>query len=218
MLKQYFVKQGIKEAEIEEFIRNSFPAGDYSRTELQRTPLGIKVVIYTNKPGKIIGKGGKTINSITDALKESFKLENPQVDVKLIENPDLDAKIVAKQIASALEKGYNYKKIGNLTIKRIMRAGAIGAEIVISGRVSGSKAMTGKFIEGYLKKCGDPSNELVDIGFEEAQTKPGTIGITVKIMREFKEITGEKRKQREKKIEKSINEEVEKREKTMKKH
>ena len=121
MLKKYFVKQGIKEAEIEEFIRSNFPLGDYSRTELQRTPLGIKIVIFTNKPGRIIGRGGKNINAITDAIKKRFDLENPHLDVKLVENPNLDASIVSKQIASALERGYNYKKIGNLSLKPLWR-------------------------------------------------------------------------------------------------
>ena len=108
MLKKYFVKQGIKEAEIEEYIRTAFPLGDYSRTELQRTPLGIKVVIYTNKPGRIIGKGGKNINDITEGIKKRFDLENPQVDVKMVENPNLDARIIAKQITSALPPAQGY--------------------------------------------------------------------------------------------------------------
>ncbi len=196
-MKEFFVKQGIKEAQIEEFIRTTFPLGDYSRTELQRTPLGIKIIIYTNKPGRIIGRGGKNINEITEAIKKRFDLENPQVDVKIIENPNLDAKIVAKQTSSALEKGYNYKKIGNLTIKRIMSAGAIGAEIIISGKLGGSKGLTSKFTAGYLKHSGMPSKELVDVGFEEAQTRPGKIGVRVKIMREFEDISGERRRTRE---------------------
>ncbi len=194
MLKQYFIKQGIKEAQIEDFIRSSFPLGDYSRTELQRTPLGIKIIIYTNKPGRIIGRGGKNINDITDAIKARFNLENPQIDVKTIDNPNLDARIVAKQISSALEKGYNYKKIGNLTLKRIMDSGAIGAEIIISGKISGSKGLTSKFKEGYLKYSGQLREELVDEGFEIAQTKPGQIGVRVKIMKEFEDIAGERRK------------------------
>jgi small subunit ribosomal protein S3 len=197
MLGRYFIKQGIKEATIENFIRSKFPMGDYSKVELQRTPLGLKVLIWTNKPGKIIGKGGRTINEMTDALKAEFGLENLQLDAKLIEKPDLDPRIVAKQIASALEKGYNFKKIGNLSLKRILRAGAVGAEIVIAGRVGGGKAMRGKFIEGYLKHCGQPAKELVDEGFEEANTRPGKIGIRVRIMRQFIEVTGERRKTKE---------------------
>ena len=191
MLKNYFIKQGIKEAEIEKFIRTEFPMGDYSKTELQRTPLGIKIIIYTNKPGRIIGRGGKNINDMTEAIKQRFGLENPQLDVKTIRNPNVDAKIVAKQIASAIERGYNHRKIGNLTLKRIMDAGAIGAQIVISGKLGGGKAMSSKFVEGYLKHCGQPAKELVDEGFEEALVKLGKIGISVKIMTRFMNITGE---------------------------
>lgn len=196
MVKSYFVKHGIREAQIEEFIRTNFPLGDYSRTELQRTPLGIKVVIWTNKPGKIIGRGGSNINEMTATLKERFNLENPQLDVKLIERPDLDAKIVAKQISSAIEKGYNYKKIGNLALKRVMDAGAIGAEIIISGCMGGSMSQRGRFVDGYLKYCGQPAKELVDSGFEVANTKRSTIGVSVKIMRQFQSITGERRETR----------------------
>lgn len=191
MLNQYFIKHAIKEMEIEKFIRETFPMGDYSRIELQRTPLGIKIVIYTNKPGRIIGRSGRNINDMTDAIKQKFGLENPQLDVKTIRNPDLDAKIVAKQIVSSLERGFNYKKVGNIVIKRIMDAGAVGAEIIISGKFGTGKGMTSKFTEGYLKHCGQPAKELVDYGFEEANTKPGKIGVRVKIMKYFMDIDGE---------------------------
>ncbi len=191
MFNDFFIKHSIKEAQIEDFIRSRFPLGDYSKTELQRTPLGIKIIIWTNKPGKIIGRGGKTINEMTEALKTHFNLENPQLDVKMIEKPDLDPRIVAKQISSALERGYNPKKIGNLTIKRIMDAGAIGVEIIISGRMGGSYGRTEKFFAGFIKHCGQPSKELIDQGFEEANTKPGKIGVTVRIMKEFMHISGE---------------------------
>ena len=202
MLKQHFAKQGIKEAQIEEFIRSNFPLGDYSKTELQRTPLGIKIIIYTNKPGRIIGKGGKNINEITEAIKKRFDLENPQLDVKSIENPNLDAKIVAKQLVSAIERGYNYKKIGNLTLKRVLDAGAIGVEIVIAGKLGGNKGMRGKFVSGYIKHCGHPAKTLVDVGFEEAFTKPGKVGVKVRIMKQFMDVTGDVRRSKERAVKK----------------
>ena len=120
MLNDYFIKQSIREVELEDYIKVNFPAGDYSDILIQRTPLGLKIIIYTNKPGRIIGKGGKNIEKIGDSLKEKFGLENPQIDIKSVRHPDLDPKIVAKQIASALERGYNYKKIGNVFLKRIL--------------------------------------------------------------------------------------------------
>ncbi len=191
MLKEFFVKQAIREVEIEKFLREYFPVGDYSKIELQRTPLGMKIIIWTNKPGRIIGRGGKTISDMTEALKERFKLENPQLDVKVIENPDLDARIVAKQIASALEKGYNYKKIGNMAVRRVMDAGAAGVQIVISGKLGGAKARTSKFVEGHIEMSGHPQTKFVDVGFEEANTKPGKIGVHVRIMTSYQTITGE---------------------------
>lgn len=203
MLKNYFVEQSLKKMDIENFIKTVFAAESYSDIELERTPLGIKIIIYTNKPGRIIGSGGRKINEITDLLRIRFNLENPQIDVKVIRNPALDATIVAKQIASALERGFNYKKIGNLTLKRIMDAGAIGAEIIISGKLGGSKSRTGKFVAGYLKHCGQPAQDLVDYGFQEATTKPGKIGVKVKIMKEFMTITGEilKKEEMQKEVE-----------------
>ena len=183
LLKKFFVDYFVRKMKVEEFIKKYLPDESYSRIDLERTPLGIKVVIYTDKPGRIIGAGGRKINEMTDRLKMEFKLENPQVDVKSIDHPDLDSKIMAKRIKAALEKGYNYKKIGNIMMKRIMDAGAVGVEIVIAGKLGGSKGRTGKFIQGYMKHCGQPAKELVDYGFEEAETKPGKIGIKVKIMK-----------------------------------
>ncbi len=180
--RDFFIKQGLKEAQIEDYIRQKFPAGDYSHMLIQRTPLGIKIVIYTNKPGRIIGKGGRVINEMTESIKEKFALENPEIEVRGIENPDLDSHIVAKQIASALAKGFNYKKIGNLAMRRIMDARAVGAQIIIAGKISGSKASRAKFMEGYVKLAGNPATELVDIAYETVLTKPGIIGVTVKIM------------------------------------
>ena len=193
MMKQYFIKQAIKEVELEQYIRNSFPEGDYSKIVLQRTPLGLKVVIFTNKPGRIIGRGGRNIDMISRALKEKFQMENPQIDIKSIDKPDLDANIVAKQIAMALERGFNYKKIGNVFLKRVMDAGAIGVQIIITGKLSGAMSRMGKFMAGYIKHSGQSSIDLVDQGFYEALPKLGKIGITVRIMKEFEDITGERR-------------------------
>ncbi len=193
MLKEYFVKLGVKEVELEEFIKTKFPAGDYSKIVLSRTPLGLKVIIYTNKPGRIIGRGGRNIEVITRSLKERFGMENPQIDIKSIDKPDLDSRIVAKQIASALEMGYNYKKIGNIFLKRIMDAGAVGAQIVVSGKLGGAMSRMVKFTQGHIQRAGQPSIDAVDTGFYEALPKLGKIGITVRILREFTDITGEVR-------------------------
>ncbi|MCK5023149.1 MAG: 30S ribosomal protein S3 [Candidatus Aenigmarchaeota archaeon] len=199
LVKKFFMDYAIRKNAIEKHIKEYFPEESYSKIELERTPLGVKIIIYTDRPGRIIGAGGRKINEITGILKKSFKLDNPQIDVKSIEKPDLDATIIAKRIASSLERGFNYKKIGNIMLERIMRAGAVGTEIVISGKLGGSKGRIGKFNEGYLKKCGQPAKELVDYGFEEANTRPGKIGIKVKIMKSMPILAEDWKKDDEKK-------------------
>lgn len=183
LIKNFFVDYAVRKIKIEEFISSFFPEESYSSIDLERTPMGVKIVIYTDRPGRIIGSGGRKINDLTASLKEKFKLENPQVDVRSIDKPDLDAKIVAMRIASALERGYNYKKIGNIMMRRIMDAGAVGTEILIAGKLGGSKGRSGKFTDGYLKHCGQPAKDLVDYGFKEANTRPGKIGVQVRIMK-----------------------------------
>ncbi|NOX71806.1 MAG: 30S ribosomal protein S3 [Candidatus Micrarchaeota archaeon] len=175
---------------MERFIEDYFKGEVFSKINIERTPLGLRIVINTSRPGRIIGSGGRKINELADRLKERFKIENPQVDVKSIKNPDVDATIVAKQIALALESGNNYKKIGNLFVKKIMDAGALGVEIIISGKMGGSKGRTEKFSTGYLKYCGDTAERLVDTGFSEALVKLGKIGIQVRIMRYFMDTFG----------------------------
>jgi len=102
----------------------------------------------------------------------------------------MDAQLVAKQIALALEGGDKHKKIGNLFMKRIMDSGALGVQIVIGGKLGGSKGRTEKFSRGYIKYCGDTAKTLVDHGFAEALTRPGKIGIQVKIMKYFMDTFG----------------------------
>ncbi|MFB6068495.1 MAG: 30S ribosomal protein S3, partial [Halobacterium sp.] len=134
------------------------------------------------KPGMVIGKGGKNIRKITTELEERFDLEDPQIDVQEVEEPDLNAQIVADRLANALERGWYFRKAGHTTIDRIMEAGALGAEIVLSGKVTGNRGRVEKFNRGYIKHNGEPAEEIVDHGKGVAVMKLGTIGVNVKII------------------------------------
>lgn len=190
LLNKHFVDQAISGLDMRNYIEEYFKGEIFSDIKIERTPLGLRIVISTSRPGRIIGPGGRKINELSDRIKDKFKIKNPQVDVKSIKNPDMDASIVARQIALALESGNNHKKIGNLFLKRIMDAGALGVEIIIAGKLGGSKGLRGKFSRGYIKHCGDTSKKLVDFGFAEALSRPGKIGIQVKIMKYFMDTFG----------------------------
>jgi len=150
--------------------------------DIAKTPMGTQIVLKAEKPGMVIGKGGKNIRKITTELTERFGMDDPQIDVQEVDEPDLNARIVADRLANALERGWYFRKAGHTTIDRIMDAGALGAEIVLSGKVTGARSRVEKFNRGYIKHNGEPAQTVVDEGQGVAVMKLGTIGVTVKII------------------------------------
>lgn len=180
-----FVKEGIKESEIESFLSKRFSRAEYSHAEIQRTPIGTRIVVYANKPGLVIGRSGRMITEITEEIKVKFGFENPLVDVREVDNPFLDAKIVSTRIAKSLEKGINYKRVCSFYMQKVMEAGAIGIQIRIAGKVAGvERSRFQKFKEGFIAHSGGYAENLVDKGYSQAMLKPGIAGIQVKIMLE----------------------------------
>lgn len=185
MIERNFIKEGIRNADIEAYLCRELAHAEYSHSEIKRTPLNTRIIIYAGRPGMVIGRSGSNIQRLTEDLSAKFKIDKPQLEIKEIERPDLDARVVAKRIAEAIEKGNNARKIANIFIKKILHSGAIGAELVIGGKSSGGRSKSDKFIEGYLKKCGDTAERYANRAKLTAFTKPGAIGIKVRIMREL---------------------------------
>ncbi|APW98809.1 30S ribosomal protein S3 [Halobiforma lacisalsi AJ5] len=180
--EQQFIENGLQRSQIDEFFQEELGRAGYGGMDVAKTPMGTQIVLKAEKPGMVIGKGGENIRKVTTALEEKFDLEDPQVDVQEVDEPDLNARIVADRLANALERGWYFRKAGHTTIDRIMEAGALGAEIVLSGKVTGARSRVEKFNRGYIKHNGQPAEEIVDEGQATAVMKLGTIGVTVKII------------------------------------
>jgi len=184
-VEKMFVKEGIKGSEIEEYLANKFDKAGYSHTEIQRTPLGTRIIVFAHKPGLVIGRSGRRINEITDEIKQKFGFENPLVDVKEVDQPFLDAGIVARRIAHALERGINFKKVANYYLEKVMEAGAAGIQIKVGGKLAGSeRSRFQKFKKGFVAFSGDYADILVERGYTTATLKPGIVGVQVRIMKE----------------------------------
>ena len=175
-----FIQDGIRETKIDEFFHEELSRAGYGGMDLAQTPMGTQIQLKAEKPGMVIGKGGKNIRKITSALEDRFDLEDPQIDVQEVDEPDLNAQIVADRLANALERGWYFRKAGHTTIDRIMDSGALGAEIVLSGKVTGARSRVEKFNRGYIKHNGEPADEIVDRGTGVAVMKLGTIGVQVR--------------------------------------
>ena len=177
-----FIRDGMQRSQIDEFFAEELGRAGYGGMEVAKTPMGTQIVLKAEKPGMVIGKGGENIRKVTSALEEKFDLEDPQIDVQEVDEPDLNARIVADRLANALERGWSFRKAGHTTVERIMDAGALGAEIVLAGKVTGARSRVEKFNAGYIKHNGEPAEEIVDTGQGVAVMKLGTIGVTVKII------------------------------------
>ncbi len=185
MIERQILKKKVKEYLLQEHIAGELPKGSYSRLELKKTPLGEKVIIYTSRPGLVVGSKGVNINRLNKILKTKFEMENPEIEIAEIENPNLDPKSVAERIVSSFERfgPKRFKSMGYRTLQEIIDAGAIGAEIVISGRgVPSSRAKTWRFISGHLKKSGNVSENLIKRGLSVARLKSGSVGVKVSIL------------------------------------
>ena len=179
---KHFIEESVKKAEIDEFLRNEFERAGYGGVDITKTPLGTHIVVYTMRPGMVIGRGGETIRQLAEQLEEKFQLPNPQISVAEIEIPELNAYVIAARVTSALKRGVHFRRAGYWALNRVMEAGALGAEIIISGKLRTDRARYEKFRAGYLPKSGDPPTRYTKKAELHAQLKPGILGVKVRIL------------------------------------
>lgn len=177
-----FVTEKVRRVLLKEFVQARVTRAGFGGLDVQRTPMGTRVTLITERPGLVIGRRGEAIKSLTKAIEEDFKFNNPQIEVQEVENPNLNAQIMAEKLANALERGWHFRRAGHSTVRRIMESGAKGCQVVISGKLTGQRHRTEKFKDGHIKYCGQAKLDFMQNGFAVAKLKPGVIGITVRIM------------------------------------
>ncbi len=168
---------------IDEYLAKTFSKAGYAGVELFRTPLGDRVIIYADRPAMVIGRRGQQIKKLADILSKYFRLENPQITVTGLEVPEISARVMAARIALALEKGYHFRRAAFVALRRIMAAGAVGCEIVISGKLTSERARYEKIRAGKVYKTGGHVERLVDRAIASVLLKPGIYGVEVIIVK-----------------------------------
>jgi len=183
MEEKKFVNFKKEELGVKEYIKGILGKGKISSINIEYTPVGERIVISTSRPGLIIGKRGEKIDELTRVMKRKFKLDNPNIEIREILNPTLDAQLVADEIAMLLERqgSTRFKVIAYKMLQSIMKSGALGAEVLLSGKLPSERARSWRFAQGYLKKTGDPS-KVVNRAMAQAKTLPGVVGIKVSIL------------------------------------
>ena len=172
-----FAKNLAEDQILRKYLKTTLYKSNISKIEIERSAKNVKIVLYTAKPGVVIGKGGAGIEKIkADAQKLTDK--KLFIDVKEIKKPDADAQLVAENIAAQLENRIAFRKAMKSCMGRTMKQGAKGIKTSCSGRLGGADmARTEFYSEGTI-----PLQTLradIDYGFAEADTTYGKVGVKV---------------------------------------
>lgn len=167
----------VEDYNIRTYLKKKLYAAGVSKIEIERASDRVKVIIYTAKPGVVIGKGGVEIEKIK-AEVQKFTSKKLVVDIKEVKRPDRDAQLVAENIALQLENRVSFRRAMKSCMSRTMKSGAKGIKTSCSGRLGGADmARTEFYSEGTI-----PLQTLradIDYGFAEADTTYGKVGVKV---------------------------------------
>ena len=167
----------VEDHKIRTYLKKKLYSAGVAKIEIERASDRVKVIIYTAKPGVVIGKGGSEIEKVK---AEAQKLTSKKliIDIKEVKRPDRDAQLVAENIALQLENRVSFRRAMKSTMGRSMKAGAKGIKTSVSGRLGGADmARTEFYSEGTI-----PLQTLradIDYGFAEADTTYGKFGVKV---------------------------------------
>ncbi len=178
-----FINDAIIKMNISRYLSKELSRAGFSRVEIQKTPMLTRITVFVLNPGRVIGRAGKTIDTVTDTIRKRFGIDNPQINVMEVQNRMLEPLLVAKGITERLERGINARKVIQSTLREIIQNGALGAEIVASGKLAakGARAKSIRKSIGYIPKAGDISR-LVREATAVAYPKYGAIGVKVRLV------------------------------------
>lgn len=182
-VERKFIEDSITRFKIAKFLENELDRAGFSKVDIQRTPMVTRIAVDVTKPGKVIGRKGKSIRDLTDTIHARFGIESPHISITEVTKTELEPRLMAKSVVRQIEMGKNMRRILHFSLKRIMDAGALGAEVVASGKIvaKGGRAKTMRVIAGYIPKAGEPCR-LVREAHVTAYPKSGAIGVLVRIV------------------------------------
>lgn len=175
------MKNSYRNMEINEFLRRELKDAGFGGVEIQKTPVGARITVFVTRPGLVIGRKGTGIKDLMAKLEQKFGLQNPQISVLEVTSPELNPEIMCNRIAQLIERGTAFRRASMWTLNTIMSAGALGVEVVISGKLRTERAHFEKHTVGVVPKSGDIAGHIVKTGITHVLTKMGLMGIQLRI-------------------------------------
>lgn len=175
------MKNSYRNMEINEFLSQALKDAGFGGVEIQKTPVGARITVYVTRPGLVIGRKGTGIKDLMAKLEQKFGLQNPQISVLEVTNPELNPHIMCNRIAQLIERGTAFRRASMWTLNTVMSNGALGVEVVISGKLRTERAHFEKHTIGVVPKSGDVAGRIVQTGITHVLTKMGLMGIQLRI-------------------------------------
>ena len=170
-----FADNLVEDYDIRKYLKKRLYNSGVAKIEIERASDRLKVIIYTAKPGVVIGKGGSEIEKVKKELQK-FTDKKLLIDIKEVKRPEKEAQLVAEQIAAQLENRVAFRRAMKSSMQRSMRAGVQGIKTSVSGRLGGADmARTEFYSEGTIPLQTLRAN--IDYGFAEADTTYGKVGV-----------------------------------------
>jgi len=173
--KKDFPAYLLEDLKVRKFIKKTYASASVSKIEIERAANRVRVLVFSGRPGVIIGRRGADIDRLREELHAITKKEI-FVDIKEVQNPSIDAQLVAENVAFQLEKRVAFRRAMKKAVAQAINSGAGGIKIICGGRLGGAEiARTEKYKAGKI-----PLHTLradIDYGFAEAFTTYGTIGV-----------------------------------------
>ena len=172
-----FADNLVEDYNIRTFLKKKLYSAGVSKIEIERASDRVKVIVYTAKPGVVIGRQGSEIEKVKAELKQ-FTNKKLLIDIKEVKMPECDAQLVAENIAAQLENRISFRRAMKSSMQKTMRSrcGVKGIKTSVSGRLGGADmARTEFYSEGTI-----PLQTLradIDYGFAEANTTYGKVGV-----------------------------------------
>lgn len=173
-----FKDQLLEDVKIRKFVMQKLRPAGISQAVIERSAGKTTVTLKVSRPGMVIGRGGSGIEDLRKTIEKDLG-QKIALNVEEIRNPDLDAHLVASSMAEQIERRFAPKRVMNQAVDRVMRAGALGAKVIVSGRLGGSEiARTDKLVQGSIPTS--TLRALIDFAKVDAKTPTaGVVGVKV---------------------------------------
>ena len=166
---------------LNDFLREEIKESGFHRVEVSKTPSGTKIVLHVTRPGIVIGRKGAGIKKLTEKVESDFGFKNPQISVEEVAKAELSPSVMCNRMAAHIERGTAFRRATMWTLNQIMEAGAMGVQIIVSGKLRGDRSAFEKHTQGILPRAGNYAKEIVSEDITHTKTPMGLIGIKIRI-------------------------------------